>query len=159
MLCDILSERRRNIGMSIDQLVEKSMVPKGTVTKVLTGVSPNPALETVKAIAYALGLTLNDLVEEKNACFSESAARIAMLYDSFDDDGKELMECIAAYIEKRMKKHSRIGFKAVPLMEMGDDSKLMVEYLHGKRQKEMDQAVQDYENQLDVAFDIKNNEE
>ena len=61
MLHKILTERRKNIGMSIDQLVEKSGIPKGTLTKVLTGVSPNPSLETVKAIAYALGLTLNDL--------------------------------------------------------------------------------------------------
>lgn len=61
MLHKILSDRRRSIGMSIDQLVEKSGVPKGTLTKVLTGVSPNPSLETVKAIAYALGLSLNDL--------------------------------------------------------------------------------------------------
>lgn len=64
MLHEILTERRRSIGMSIDELVEKSCVPKGTVTKVLTGVSTNPALETVKAIAYALGLTLNDLVDD-----------------------------------------------------------------------------------------------
>lgn len=103
MLFEVLSERRRKIGMSIDQLVEKSGVPKGTVTKVLTGVSPNPALETVKAIAYALGMSLNDLSEESQPCMSENAMRLAVLYDSLSTIGKELLDEIALFAEKHHK--------------------------------------------------------
>jgi transcriptional regulator with XRE-family HTH domain len=89
--------------MSIDQLVEKSGVPKGTLTKVLTGISPNPALETVKAIAYALGMTLNDLSEEQDPVISKGAARLAMIYDSLTDAGKELLDEMAKFAEKYHK--------------------------------------------------------
>lgn len=103
MLSKILSNRRRSLGMSIDQLVEASGIPKGTVTKVLTGVSQNPALETVKAIAYALGLTLDDLTEPElhNASkLSPSALKLAMLYDSLNDTGKALLDTVAVFSEK-----------------------------------------------------------
>ena len=104
MLGKILSDRRRLIGMSIDQLVEKSGVPKGTVTKVLTGISPNPALETVKAIAYALGLTLDELSEDEVDLVSDKAMKLAMLYDSLDEVGKEFLDAGAAFAEKHFKK-------------------------------------------------------
>lgn len=94
MLHEILTNRRKRLGMSIDQLVEKSEIPKGTVTKVLTGVSPNPALETVKAIAYALDLTLNDLDEDKNPELSAEAVAVARAYDSMSDYGRAIIDCV-----------------------------------------------------------------
>lgn len=105
MLAKKLSARRRSIGMSIDQLVEASGIPKGTVTKVLTGASKNPALETVKAIAYAMGMTLDDLTENesdslKHPYVSERALRIAALYDATTSQGRELFDSIATFIEK-----------------------------------------------------------
>lgn len=103
MLHEILSERRRSIGMSIDHLVEKSGIPKGTVTKVLTGVSPNPALETVKAIAYALGLSLDDLAGNSDSKLSDRAMKIAVVYDSLTSEGKELMDAISIFAEKHHK--------------------------------------------------------
>ena len=63
----ILSNRRKEIGMSIDALVERSGVPRGTVTKIITGVTDNPGIETLKSITYALGLTLEDLDENSTA--------------------------------------------------------------------------------------------
>lgn len=94
MLHKILTERRRSIGMSIDQLVEKSGVPKGTLTKVLTGASANPALETVKAIAYALGLTLNDLEEDRNPGLSAKAVAVAQEYERMTPYGRSLIDVI-----------------------------------------------------------------
>ena len=104
MLCEILSERRRSIGMSIDQLVEKSGIPKGTVTKVLTGISPNPALETVKAIAYAMGLSLDDLAEGKSTKLSDRAMKLAVVYDSLSVEGMELLDYAASFAEKYHRK-------------------------------------------------------
>ena len=104
MFSKILSDRRRAIGMSIDQLVTESGVPKGTVTKILTGKSANPSLENVKAIAYALGLSLNDVFDDRNTKLSERAYRIAMTYDALSDIGKELLDQTAAFAEKNFKK-------------------------------------------------------
>ena len=94
MLHKILTDRRRSLGMSIDQLVEKSGVPKGTLTKVITGVSPNPALETVKAITYALGLTLNDLEEEHELELSAEAITFARAFDKMTPYGKAIIRCV-----------------------------------------------------------------
>lgn len=47
MLHEALSNRRKNLGMSVEQLAEKSGIPKSTLAKVLTGVNPNPTLETI----------------------------------------------------------------------------------------------------------------
>lgn len=103
VLSKILSDRRRSLGMSIDQLVEASGIPKGTVTKVLTGVSQNPSLETVKAIAYAMGLTLDDLTEpdpSKTVNLTNSALKLAARYDALNLLGKSLVEAAVSFAEK-----------------------------------------------------------
>lgn len=88
--------------MSIDQLVEASGIPKGTVTKVLTGVSQNPSLETVKAIAYAMDLTLDDLTApdpSKTANLTNSALKLATRYDALNTLGKSLVEAAVSFAE------------------------------------------------------------
>ena len=61
---EILASQRKKLNMSLDELISISGVPRGTTTKILTGVTPNPGIETLKAITYALGLTLEDLDDE-----------------------------------------------------------------------------------------------
>lgn len=60
-LHEILTRRREDLGYTIDDLVAKSGVPKGTVAKIMSGITPNPQFETLRSIAYALGLALEDL--------------------------------------------------------------------------------------------------
>lgn len=74
MLSEILSDRRRKIGMSIDELAEKSGIPKSTVAKILTGVTDNPTLETVKAISYTLGLSLADAAGEERTLLNRKSS-------------------------------------------------------------------------------------
>ena len=56
-----ITELRKRKGMSVDELVEKSGVPKGTLSKISAGITVNPNLDTIKAIAQALSCTLDDL--------------------------------------------------------------------------------------------------
>ncbi|MFR5717917.1 MAG: helix-turn-helix domain-containing protein [Anaerotignum faecicola] len=44
-----INDMRKHIGMSIDDLSEKSGVPKGTLSKITAGITKNPH-DTVKAI-------------------------------------------------------------------------------------------------------------
>lgn len=92
----MLSDRRREIGMSIDELVNKSGVPKGTVTKIITGVTENPGIETLKAITYALGLTLEDLDKEETPAdvggLDGQEERFVWLYRQLGDDGVWIIE-------------------------------------------------------------------
>lgn len=62
-LHEILTQKRIELGLSLDEIVKRSGVPKGTVAKIMSGNTPNPQIESLKAIAYALDLTLDDLDE------------------------------------------------------------------------------------------------
>lgn len=55
-----IEEYKRRLGLTSAELAEKSGVPKGTLDKILSGTTKDPKLETLKAIARVLGLTLDD---------------------------------------------------------------------------------------------------
>ena len=59
-----IEEYKRRLGMTTAELAEKSGVPKGTLDKILSGVTKDPKLETLKAIARVLGCTLDDFDDE-----------------------------------------------------------------------------------------------
>ncbi|MCB7304823.1 helix-turn-helix transcriptional regulator [Bariatricus massiliensis] len=62
-----IEEYKRRLGMTTAELAEKSGVPKGTLDKILSGVTKDPKLETLKAIARVLGCTLDDFDDEPQA--------------------------------------------------------------------------------------------
>lgn len=55
-----ISEYKKKLGMTTEELSEKSGVPVGTLNKILSGATKDPKLETLKSIAKVLGLSLND---------------------------------------------------------------------------------------------------
>jgi transcriptional regulator with XRE-family HTH domain len=50
-------------GISQDQLSKKADLAFHTIAKVEAGSTPNPTIETVKKIADALGVSLDDLMK------------------------------------------------------------------------------------------------
>lgn len=59
-----INDIRKEKGISLDELCERSGVPKGTLSKITAGITDNPTLETVKSIARALECTLDDFDDE-----------------------------------------------------------------------------------------------
>ena len=47
-----IEEYKKRLGMTTAELSEKSGVPKGTLDKILSGVTRDPKLETLKAVSY-----------------------------------------------------------------------------------------------------------
>ena len=95
----LISLYRRQAGMTIDELVELSGVPKGTLNKIIGGTTKAPTLDTMKAIAKALGKTLADFDDHtaptKNASFlSSEALQIAKDYSILDAHGKHIVEVV-----------------------------------------------------------------
>ena len=86
---------RKHIGMSIDELSEKSGVPKGTLSKITAGITKNPSVDTVKSIVHAMGFTLDDLdnfPELKNkSVFSIAEMEHIKKYRSLDYYGKDII--------------------------------------------------------------------
>ena len=99
MWLDRFNNLRRNSGMSLDELSERSGVPKGTLAKITSGITKSPALETMRSLVYAMGYTLNDLEEPKNTptpstddagvLTKEELSRISAAMDQLTVEGRE----------------------------------------------------------------------
>jgi len=55
---------RLKIGISQDALSKKADLAFHTISKIESGSTPDPRIETVKKIADALGVTLDDLIQK-----------------------------------------------------------------------------------------------
>ena len=92
----LLTQRRIALDMTIDELAEKSGVPKNTVAKIMSGITTDPRISSLKSIAHALGLTLDDLddFEKQNQVsingVSAEAVQFALDFDNLTEDGKRL---------------------------------------------------------------------
>ncbi len=57
---DKIAELKKKKGLTNEELSNLSGVPKGTIDKILSGVTKDPKLETLKAIARVLECSLDD---------------------------------------------------------------------------------------------------
>lgn len=58
-----IKKYRKKLGISQDVLSKKANLAFHTVAKIEAGSTPNPTIETVKKIADALGVSLDDLMK------------------------------------------------------------------------------------------------
>lgn len=93
-----INDMRKHIGMSIDELCEKSGVPKGTLSKITAGITKNPSVDTVKSIVHAMGFTLDDLDNfphlKNKSTFSITEMDHIKKYRSLDAHGKEMVDFV-----------------------------------------------------------------
>ena len=96
-LGELITRYRKQAGMTIDELSEKSGVPKGTINKIIAGITKAPTLENVKAIAYALGRRLEDFDEspvDVSRIFSPEEEKHIKKYRLLDLFGKRAVESV-----------------------------------------------------------------
>ncbi|MCK5125217.1 MAG: helix-turn-helix transcriptional regulator [candidate division Zixibacteria bacterium] len=55
---------RKKLGVSQDRLSKLADITLHTLTKIETGATPNPRINTVKKIADALSVSLDDLMKK-----------------------------------------------------------------------------------------------
>lgn len=60
---EVIRELKTRKGLTTKQLSELSSVPLGTLNKILSGTTKDPQLETLRAIANALGCRVEDFVD------------------------------------------------------------------------------------------------
>nr|WP_294682370.1 helix-turn-helix transcriptional regulator [uncultured Anaerotignum sp.] len=93
-----INDMRKHIGMSIDELSEKSGVPKGTLSKITAGITKNPSIDTVKAIVHTMGFTLDDLDDFPRSKSGNdlSAENMELLkkYSNLDAHGKKIVDFV-----------------------------------------------------------------
>ena len=60
---DNIKKHRNKLGISQDVLSKKANLAFHTIAKIEARATPNPTIDTVKKIADALGVSLDDLVK------------------------------------------------------------------------------------------------
>lgn len=58
-----IKKYRNKLGISQDQLSKKANLAFHTIAKIEAGSTPNPTIDTVKKIADALGVSLDNLMK------------------------------------------------------------------------------------------------
>lgn len=93
---EIISLYRKDAGMTLDELAEKSGVPKGTINKIIGGVTKAPTIDNIKAIARALGKRLADFEDDgqKPDFLSLTEQKILKKYRALDERGKQTVEFV-----------------------------------------------------------------
>lgn len=66
MWLDNLKELKKKSGMSTKQIADKTKLPERTVSRILSGETDHPRVDTVYMIAVAIGCTLNDIFADTN---------------------------------------------------------------------------------------------
>lgn len=95
-----LVEMKRKSGLTTSQIAEKSGVPLGTLNKLFAGQTADPKLETIRAVVYALGGTLDSIDNARKPTpilfpYSAAALELARQYDQLDSWGQAAMLAIA----------------------------------------------------------------
>ena len=108
-LGELISVYRRQAGLTIDELAAKSGVPKGTINKIIGGITKAPTLDNVKAIARALGLRLADFDDEPQLAefFTASEQKIIENYRNLDEHGREMVDLVIDGELKRIAQKSQ----------------------------------------------------
>lgn len=118
MWLDTFNEMRKQSGMSLDELCEKSGIPKGTLSKITSGVTKSPSLDTMKTLVYAMGYTLKDLDDgiESSDTLSKKERSHIKKYRSLDPYGKEAVDGVLD-VEFRRCEADRQADRATALRE------------------------------------------
>lgn len=93
---ELISLYRKQSKMTIDELVEKSGVPKGTLNKIIGGTTKAPTLDNMKSIAKALGKTLADFDDtpQQKDSYTLLENELIKKYRSLDDHGKKIVDLV-----------------------------------------------------------------
>lgn len=89
-LNDVLKMYMDRLGIGNKELSKLSGVPLRTVNNILSGLTSNPTLETVKAMAHALNCTLDDVAEDMKP--KKEIETLAAHHDDEDWTDEELTE-------------------------------------------------------------------
>lgn len=94
---DYINGRRKELHMTVEELSERSGLPKGTVSKITAGINGNPKLTTIEAICRALGCSIDEaagLTAARVPVFTRSEGEHLRKYRALDGHGRELLDTV-----------------------------------------------------------------
>lgn len=105
MWLDALNGMKKESGLTLRQVSDKSGVPIGTVNKLFAGQTLDPKLETVRAIVHCFGHTLDDLLDDTPAqqksapSLSDEARDILSKYEAASDDIRAAVRAVLSVVK------------------------------------------------------------
>jgi len=103
---EIINKLKKEKGITSKQLAEMSNVPLGTLNKILTGITKDPKLETLKSLAKVLGCTLDDFDDEsenKNTNITLNSTETDLI-TKYRNVPENIKEDIRDYIDMKYNK-------------------------------------------------------
>ncbi len=70
MWLDIIKERRKELGYTIKYVAQKATLPERTVSRIFSGETMSPSIDTLYGIAVVLELSLDEILTGGNAVVS-----------------------------------------------------------------------------------------
>ena len=64
---EFINDKRKQLNLSVDDLVKISGIPKGTISKITAGINTNPTLSTIEALCKALNCSMDEAINHKNS--------------------------------------------------------------------------------------------
>lgn len=91
MWLDNLKELKKQSGMSAKQIAEKTNLPERTVSRIFSGDTENPYMDTLRRIVDVLGGSLDDLfVESKVRVANTDLIALQTEYDKLSSEASDL---------------------------------------------------------------------
>lgn len=105
---EMIAVFRKEKKMTIDELSEKSGVPVSTIKKISAGITTDPNLSTIQAIASALGCSIDDFSNSSKFgdTFSSIEKKMIKMYRSLDRYGQELLRNVLEHEHERCQEQS-----------------------------------------------------
>lgn len=101
-LGELITKYRKQSGLTIEELSEKSGVAKGTLNKIIGGVTKAPTLDNMKAIAHALGKKLADFDDDRDQeSYTVDEQTLINKYRAIDQFGKDAVNAVLDCENKR----------------------------------------------------------
>lgn len=124
---------RKEKGISIDELSALSGVPKGTLSKITAGITKNPSLETVTAIAAALQCKIDAFRDDPPfPAYSPEETEVLEKFRALDPYGKRLVRIVLEEELHRTKVHrAAADERAAYQRHMGDNDETANTAPHG----------------------------
>lgn len=91
-----INEIRKLKGLTNDELSKQSGVPLSTLSKITAGITKNPSIDTLKAIAKALNCSLEDFDVNRSKSSNVTPEEFEHIkkYRTLDEHGKEIVDII-----------------------------------------------------------------
>ena len=106
---------KKQMGITTEELSERSGIPAGTLNKILSGQTNDPKLETVKAIARVFGCSIDEFADDDNVFSKKSFAveecELIERYRSLDSHGKSVVDTVLDLEYKRCLENRKTVLK------------------------------------------------